>query len=357
MLNFFKKMYKNICVFIKPRAVLCSVLVLATVFSAVMLLCRINAFVIKYDNKCKTVYTLNAEIENALCCAGFDSKVYEVESTDIVGGKTVVSVIKTFSVNVTAGDACLKVGVRESDTVEEALKKAGFNIDEYDMVEPALDSGVCEDMYIDYVNIDYVSGSYTQAIPYSIDTVYSDTLKKGQDVTVPGQDGIEQINYTQKMVNGEIVETSVDGKVTLLAAKNAVRTVGTRKVTVTTSASVSSVSCLSPQSPIELDESGNPVSYKKHVTVQATAYTYTGHNCATGVSPKPGYIAVNPKIIPYGTKMYIKSSDGKYVYGYAVAADTGGFINTNPTNVDLFFSTREAVVGFGRRNVEIYILE
>ena len=90
---------------------------------------------------------------------------------------------------------------------------------------------------------------------------------------------------------------------------------------------------------------------------RATAYTYTGHNCATGVAPQPGYIAVNPKVIPYGTKMYIRTADGSFIYGYAVAADTGGFVTSHPTGVDLFMSTRSACVSFGVRNVEIYILE
>ena len=55
--------------------------------------------------------------------------------------------------------------------------------------------------------------------------------------------------------------------------------------------------------------------------------------------------------------MYIKSSDGRYIYGYAVAADTGGFIKKHPTGVDLFFTTESACQRFGVRTVEIYILE
>lgn len=93
------------------------------------------------------------------------------------------------------------------------------------------------------------------------------------------------------------------------------------------------------------------------MTSRATAYTYTGHNCATGVAPQPGYIAVNPNVIPYGTKMFIKTADGGVIYGYAVAADTGGFIKNHPTGVDLFMATRSECVSFGVRNVEIYILE
>jgi 3D (Asp-Asp-Asp) domain-containing protein len=105
-----------------------------------------------------------------------------------------------------------------------------------------------------------------------------------------------------------------------------------------------------------LDENGIPVNYKSSKRVQATAYTHTGNKCSTGVWPKPGYIAVDPKVIPYGTKMYIVSADGKYVYGYAIAADTGGFIKKRPTNVDLFMHTESACRKFGRRDVIIYFL-
>lgn len=44
----------------------------------------------------------------------------------------------------------------------------------------------------------------------------------------------------------------------------------------------------------------------------------------------PGHIAVNPKQFPYGTELYIVSLDGKFVYGYCMAADTGGFAREIP---------------------------
>ncbi|MBR6564176.1 MAG: 3D domain-containing protein, partial [Clostridia bacterium] len=59
---------------------------------------------------------------------------------------------------------------------------------------------------------------------------------------------------------------------------------------------------------------------------------------------------------PYGTEMFIKTTDGKYIYGYAVAADTGGFIKRHPTGIDLFFDTEKECINFGVRTAEIYIL-
>ena len=159
---------------------------------------------------------------------------------------------------------------------------------------------------------------------------------------VNGKNGVSQVNYTAKVINGVTVETVVNSTVTLSNPVNRRQVIGatTTSVATATSSSVSCISTLSPSSPIELDANGAPINYTKKMTVQATAYTYTGHNCATGVAPQPGYIAVNPRVIPYGTRMYIVSSDGRFVYGYAVAADTGGFTSSRPNNVDLFMATK-----------------
>jgi len=68
-------------------------------------------------------------------------------------------------------------------------------------------------------------------------------------------------------------------------------------------------------------------------------------------------VAVNPKQIPYGTKLYIVSHDGKYVYGYAIAADTGGFAKKGRITTDLFFHTSRECYNFGVRSVRIYVLK
>ena len=67
-------------------------------------------------------------------------------------------------------------------------------------------------------------------------------------------------------------------------------------------------------------------------------------------------MAVNPSIIPYGTKMYITASDGSYVYGYATAIDTGGALMDGSAIVDLFMNSYADCANFGRRDVTIYIL-
>lgn len=306
-----------------------------------------------------TVKTFASDVADALSSVKLKSQNYRVLSVNVKDRLTSVRIAYTFPVFITMGDKTLEVQTVKS-TVGEILTDAGYTVDDHDMVEPSVDTVVEETAYIDYINIDYVSGSYTEAIPYTTEKVYSSSYEVGTEKTEKGVDGVRQVNYTSKIVNGVTVETVVNDTITLSESVSAKQIIGTKSTganTVTTSDSVNTVSTLTPSSPIELDANGNPVNFKSHITVQATAYTYTGNNCSTGVAPQPGYIAVNPKYIPYGTKMYIKSSDGKYIYGYAVAADTGGFVKKRPTNVDLFFGSQSACTAFGRRNVEIYILE
>ena len=339
----------------KMRMPLVALLLIASICAATLLFGTVNTFAVTDGEKTHKVHTLSTDVSDVLTVAGFDINEYRVLSVSAVNNVTNISVAYTFPVYITMGEKTIETTAVES-TVGDILKLAGFNVDQYDMVEPALDSVVRDTTYIDYTNIDYITGSYTEAIPCTVNTVYSSKLDAGTTTLSEGKDGEQQVNYTAKVVNGETVETVVNERITLSAAVNGTKTIGTKKAAVTTSESVKSISTL-PAPTIELDENGNPVNYKKHITVQATAYTYTGNNCSTGVAPQPGYIAVNPNVIPYGTKMYIKSSDGTYIYGYAVAADTGGFIKSRPYNVDLFMTSKAACTAFGRRNVEIYILE
>ncbi|MBR3968433.1 MAG: DUF348 domain-containing protein [Clostridia bacterium] len=340
----------------RMRIPLMAMLLIASICAATLLFGTVNTFTVTDGEKTHKVRTLTNNVESVVNLAGFNSNQYKVLSVNAMGGITNISLTETFPVYITTGKKTIEVDTVKS-TVSDILKKAGFSVDKYDMVEPSLETVISESTYIDYTNVDYITGSYTEEIPCNIKTVYSSSMKKGATTLVEGKNGEKQINYTAKVVNGVTVEKVVDSCITLSEAVDGTKTIGTKVPAVTTSEKVNSVSTLKPANAVELDANGNPVNYKKHMTVQATAYTYTGNKCSTGVSPQPGHIAVNPNVIPYGTKMYIKSSDGAYVYGYAVAADTGGFIYSRPNNVDLFMSSQAACVAFGRRDVEIYILE
>ena len=92
--------------------------------------------------------------------------------------------------------------------------------------------------------------------------------------------------------------------------------------------------------------------YTKKIYGEATAYTWgggaTGHT-SVGLWPKRGIVAVDPRVIPYYTKLFIPG------YGMAIAGDTGGAIVG--TRIDLFMDSLHECFQWGRRDVEIYILE
>ena len=83
----------------------------------------------------------------------------------------------------------------------------------------------------------------------------------------------------------------------------------------------------------------------------ATAYaaeSFRHSKTATGTRAVRGVVAVDPRVIPLGTKLYIEG------YGYAVAADTGGAIKGN--RIDLVMNTVRECRKFGRRQVKVHIL-
>jgi len=98
-------------------------------------------------------------------------------------------------------------------------------------------------------------------------------------------------------------------------------------------------------------------SGRKVLTMVATAYTASpaenGGNrsgrTAIGLKIGHGVVAVDPRHIPLGTRLYIEG------YGHAVAADTGGSIKGN--RIDLGVSSGQAVRKIGRRKVTVHILD
>ena len=115
---------------------------------------------------------------------------------------------------------------------------------------------------------------------------------------------------------------------------------------------------------------GPPTSYVKKIYMErVTAYCLCQKCC--GKSPSsPGYgrtasglvivpntgmkvIAVDPKVIPLGTKVYVETLNGED-YGYAIAADTGGAIKGN--KIDVYMDSHQDALKWGRRNVNVYLL-
>lgn len=114
-----------------------------------------------------------------------------------------------------------------------------------------------------------------------------------------------------------------------------------------------------------------PTEYKKVLEAKATAYCLCKKCCgksethpeygvtASGLKIIPGtnmkVIAVDPNVIPLGTKVYVEGLNGAADYGYAIAADTGSAINS--LKVDLYMDTHEKAYQWGRKSVKVYVVD
>ena len=244
-------------------------------------------------------------------------------------------------------------------TVGELLAEQGVILDSDDEVVPTAETELSHNLTIDVLRVEYVTREATEKVPFSKKTVKSASMTKGTSkITTKGVNGTKTVVYKDKIVNGEVAETSF---VSETVTKNPVAQVTTVGTLVKSSGNSkiekngNPISELTLPSKYSIGENNIPTSYKYTIKGKAAAYCQPGGKTATGKAVKPGLIAVNPKQIPYGTDMWIISDDG-IVYGYCIAADTGGFVNKGKFTVDLYMNSTSQCRQWGSRNVTIYIL-
>ncbi len=346
-----EKLPENLKLRLKPFAAL----VLAfSIFMAVVLLST-NTVRVTDGTNTYVVSTLFGTLQTAMKKINFESEYKIIETTKKLFG-TDVTISYLFPITVTVGDKTETYKV-SPDTLGNILSGLGISLDENDIVSPSLDSFISSETYVDIVRVEFKTETYSEDIPFGTTVEYSNKYDTTTNKVVSnGEVGSKIVTCSVKYVNGVATEKTVVSEEVVKEAVDKKTVIGTRAPQYLSASSVKTISTLSAPSSLKLDKNGVPVNYSSVKTLTATAYTHTGNNCSTGVKPQPGYIAVDPKEIPYGTKMYIVSADGKYVYGYAIAADTGGFIYGNRVDVDLFFDTEAQCVKFGIRDVKVYFL-
>lgn len=262
-----------------------------------------------------------------------------------------------FPVKVTVDGKTAEIEVA-GGTVEEAIRAAGVSMNKDDESTPAKDQPVTEGMQIRVDRVEYQLRTQTETIAFEKITEKSVSMYTDQrKVMQKGENGKKEVTYRDRYVNGKLVKTTVDSEKILKEAVDQKTLVGTlRRVTkIKLKNGLTPISDLEVPSYVKLDQNGVPTKYKKIVDGKAAAYS-GGWGTASGRKAMPGHIAVDPKQFPYGTEMWIVSTDGKYVYGYAIAADTGGFVQQKTFTVDLYMHSYEEACRWGARQVRIYVL-
>lgn len=236
----------------------------------------------------------------------------------------------------------------------EAVFGLGIEINEGDEFDVPADTFLEEGDSVKLLRCSYEERAEVESVDYGYTEVFDENLFEGQTrIIEEGVYGTRSVIYEDKYLGDTKVDSKEISSEILSDPVNAVRAVGTKVFSV--SGDIVPISNLRLPDDFKLDKNGVPADYEYYFDGVATAY-YGGGITASGVPAAVGYVAVDPKVIPYGTELWVASLDGKYVYGYAIAADTGGFVKGGWADMDLYMDTEDECWDFGIRGVRIYIL-
>ena len=304
----------------------------------------IDVTIMDGDKTIKTVsnyYTVSDILEEN----NIDITTKDIVSPDlssIVADEQVIVIDRVNSVSVTNG---AKKSNYSSNMISDFFDYGDFSFSALANEEKTAFSKFEDNANYDITKVVKTTVSVDEPIPYKTVAVESASVIEGTtQITNDGIDGVLTKKYDVYLCDGvEISRTEVSSEVTKDPVDKVI-TVGTKP-----------------------DPGKPPKKYKRVITCTATAYDLSFQSCgkrpgdrgygitASGTHAKYGTVAVDPRVIPLGTKMYIETTDGKIKYGYCTAEDTGGAIKGN--KVDLFYPSYNDCMQFGRRSVKVYILE
>lgn len=187
------------------------------------------------------------------------------------------------------------------------------------------------------VAIAHVTGrsvkTYEQPVEVQVIRQRDDSMRMGEQVVVQeGSAGLQSIEEEILYQDGKEIKKQIISQNDIKRMVPTIIKEGTRDV---------------------VETSRGVVRYREVLTMEATAYLPGDGDgrgiTASGMVAKRGVVAVDPNVIPLGTRLYIPG------YGMAIAADTGGAIKGQ--KIDLLMESYGEAMEFGRRSIEVYILQ
>lgn len=225
--------------------------------------------------------------------------------------------------------------------VQGVLDENNIDYDENDKISEDLETSLENGMKIEVKTVETKEEKATQEIDFDTIVREDDTLEEGiSKVVQEGKKGTKELIYEAIYHDGSLFSRTLVNENIIEEPQNEIIVKGTKKEEVVVEVSKAT-------SKSETVSTSNTSSGTKMV-VQATAYSGDGIT-STGTVPKWGTIAVDPSVIPYGTRVYIPQ------FGqYFIAEDCGGAIKGN--KIDIFMNSESECSSWGRRNIDIYIV-
>ena len=272
----------------------------------------------------------------------------ELIFTESDGSGDGLHILRAFTVPVTADGQTTQV-VMTQGTVADALQKAGVEPGPEDWVEPALNASA-EGCEVTVTRVEYREYTQPEVIPMQTQQVETSLFYRCKDYTTTvqeGVDGLDVVTYRETWADGELVAT-----------EEVRRDMAEAMVPDITKVYGETVPVSRFEGPDIVD--GQPVEGVAEVFTSQRATGYSASPTAKGASGRRltyGTVAVNPNLIPYGSLLYITSDDGRFVYGYAYAADTGTAMMNGHAFIDLYYETYDESLKNAVIPVTVYLLE
>lgn len=260
-----------------------------------------------------------------------------------------INIDRAYEVNVTHDGVCEKVYTTQA-TVREAIESLNVEIGADDITTLPLYHSTNAGDEIVLKRVHYDVETFTEPIPFDKKSKASSLIRNGRErVVTEGVDGLKEVSTKKMYIDGVLSDTDIVEEVVLQKPVDELSIVGERVR-------------ISPfyYEDFPLDENGFPINYVDVLPNQkCAAYSAKkGAGMASGGKAVVGRVAVNPNVIPYGTKMYLVSPDGQtFIYGYCAAGDTGYALMDGLITIDVFFETKKESQIFGIKYLDIYILE
>lgn len=312
-----------------------------------------TTYVITDGDTVKVYSTFSDDPAFVLDQAGISLASDDTYTTEAGDGISEITVQRNQTITI---DYCGQTVVLNSygETLQQLLNRNQLQSGNDYVISQSLSTQTYDGMEVKVDCIRQMEQTYTVDIPFETKYCEDPTLSKGQEVVlVEGSVGQERKTVNVVYTNSQITNQTV-------ISEKVVQQPVTRIVAVGTGTKTDEASkAPAIGNGIIVTAEGEVLTYNKKAKFNATAYTKTDAGCddytATGTKVRIGTVAVDPRVIPYGTRMFIMSNDGKYIYGIATAEDCGGAIKEN--RIDLYFDTTAECFQFGRRSCTVYFLD
>lgn len=248
--------------------------------------------------------------------------------------------------------------------VEELLIEQEVKYDTNDIINLPLDTKLTDGMNVEVTDVMVKIEKESKVVDFETEIVKDSEMKKGTtSVSVEGKNGENELVYEVTYHNGkqvgkkfieENVITNPVNKVVKEGTKEEIKVEEVKEVKKEEEPKiieepVKEETTKEVEQVKETSESSEVSNLGTHMVVESTSYCQ-GSVTATGTQARWGVIAVDPNVIPFGTKVYIPQFDKVFI-----AEDTGGAIKGN--KIDIFMENSDDAINWGRRNIDIYILK